>query len=134
MTKGLHFQSCLIRQSSATCAAGAEGTPCVFFGWWFIPWELWERGAWLIDIVVLPMRLQTPSAPIIIDLTSPLGFPCSVQYLAVHMRMCVRMALAETLRGQLYQASVRKHSLASAIVSGFGVRRCDGSISEAIAG
>jgi hypothetical protein len=27
--------------------------PCVLFGWWFSPWELW--GVWLVDIVVLPM-------------------------------------------------------------------------------
>ena len=30
---------------------------CVLLGWWFRPWELW-----LVDIV-LPMGLQTPSAP-----------------------------------------------------------------------
>jgi hypothetical protein len=33
--------------------------PCVFFGWWFSPWELW--GVWLVDIVVLPMGLHTLS-------------------------------------------------------------------------
>jgi hypothetical protein len=33
--------------------------PCVLLGWWFIPWELW--GYWLVDIIVLPMGLQTPS-------------------------------------------------------------------------
>jgi len=35
----------------------AMGTLCC----WFSPWELW--GIWLIDIVVLPMGLQIPSAP-----------------------------------------------------------------------
>ena len=30
------------------------------FDQWFSPWELW--GYWLFHIVVLPMRLQTPSA------------------------------------------------------------------------
>jgi hypothetical protein len=30
--------------------------PCVFFGWWFSPRELW--GVWLVDIVVPPIRLQ----------------------------------------------------------------------------
>ena len=29
--------------------------PCVFFGWWFSPWEL--LGYWLVHIVVLPMGL-----------------------------------------------------------------------------
>jgi hypothetical protein len=45
--------------------------PCVLFGWWFSPWELW--GYWLVDIVVLPMGLQTPSAPSVLSLTSPFG-------------------------------------------------------------
>jgi hypothetical protein len=36
--------------------------------------------------------------------------------------------LAEPLRGWLYQAPVSKHFLASAIVSGFGVCRWDGSL------
>ena len=31
--------------------------PCVLFGWWFSPWELWD--IWLVDTVVLPMGLQT---------------------------------------------------------------------------
>ena len=28
--------------------------PCVLFGWWFSPWELWR--SWLIHIVVPPLR------------------------------------------------------------------------------
>jgi hypothetical protein len=35
--------------------------PCVLFGWWFSPWEL--SGVWLVDTVVLPVGLQTTSAP-----------------------------------------------------------------------
>jgi hypothetical protein len=35
--------------------------PCVDFGWWFSPWDLW--GYWLVHIVVPPMGLQTLSAP-----------------------------------------------------------------------
>ena len=34
-TKELLFQRCQMRQSSATYPAGAMGTPCVLFGWWF---------------------------------------------------------------------------------------------------
>jgi hypothetical protein len=30
--------------------------PCVLFGWWFSPWELWG-GCLLVDIVVLSMGL-----------------------------------------------------------------------------
>jgi hypothetical protein len=36
-------------------------TPCVLFGWWFSPWELW--GYWLVRIVVPPLGLQTSSGP-----------------------------------------------------------------------
>jgi len=34
---------------------------CALFGWWFSPHELW--GVWLVDLVFLPMVLETPSAP-----------------------------------------------------------------------
>jgi hypothetical protein len=54
--------------------------PCVFFCWWFIPWELW--GSWLVDIVVPPMGFQIPSGPSVITPTPPLWFPCSVRHLA----------------------------------------------------
>ena len=43
--------------------------PCVLFDWWFSPWELW-----LVDIVVLPMGLQTSSVPSVLSLTPPLRF------------------------------------------------------------
>jgi hypothetical protein len=49
-------------------------SPCVLFGWWFSPWELWE--VWLVDTVVLPMRLQTPLAPSVLSLSPPLGNLC----------------------------------------------------------
>ena len=42
--------------------------PCVLFGWWVGPWELW-----LVDIVILPMGLKTSSAPSVLSLTFPLG-------------------------------------------------------------
>jgi len=38
-------------------------------------------GAWLVDIVVLPVKLKFPSAPPIFPLTTPFGSPCSVQQL-----------------------------------------------------
>jgi hypothetical protein len=53
---------------------------------------------WLIDIVVLPMRWQTP----------PLGSPWSIQWLSVSICLCICQALAEPLRRQLYQAPVSK--------------------------
>jgi hypothetical protein len=74
-------------------------------------------GVWLVDIVVLPMRLQTPSAPTVLALTSLLWSLRSVQCFAVYIHICIGQALAEPLRGQLYGASVSKHFLASASVS-----------------
>jgi hypothetical protein len=51
--------------------------PCVLFGQWFSPWEIW--GYWLVHILVHPMGLQTPSAPEFLPLAPPLGTLCSVQ-------------------------------------------------------
>ena len=64
--------------------------------------------------------LQTPSAPSVLSLIPPLRTPCSVQWLAVSICLCICQALAGPLRRQLYQAPFIKHFLASAIVSGFG--------------
>ena len=91
---------------------------CILFGWWFSPCELW--GVWLVDIVVLPMGLQTPSAPSVLSLTPPLGTLCSVQWLAVSIHLCICQPLAEPLRRQLYQAPVSIHLLASKIVPWLG--------------
>jgi len=53
-------------------------------------------GIWLVDIVVLPIVLKTPSAPSVFSLTSPLGSPCSVQWLAATTLICISSALAES--------------------------------------
>ena len=108
------------------------GTPCVRIGWWCSPWEL--CAFWFVDIVVLPMRLQTPSAPTDLALTSPIRVPCSVQCLAVYICICIGQVLAEPPRRHPYQAPVSKHFLASAIVSGFGVCIWDGSPGGAVSG
>jgi hypothetical protein len=109
--------------------------PCVLFGWWFSPWECWGGGG-LVGIILLPMGLQTPSAPSVLSLTSPLRTLCSVQWLAssIHLCICQAQALTEPLRRQLYQAPVSKHFLASAIVSGFGGCIWDGSPGGAVSG
>jgi hypothetical protein len=62
----------------------------------------------LVDIVGLPMGLQTPSAPPVLPLTPPLGTPYSDRWLAANIYLCIGQALAEPLRGQLYQAPVSK--------------------------
>jgi hypothetical protein len=45
--------------------------PCALLGWWISTWEFW--GSWLVNIVVLSMGLQAPSAPSVHSLTPPLG-------------------------------------------------------------
>jgi hypothetical protein len=74
----------------------------------------------LIDIVVLSTGLQTPSAPSVLSVTSPLGTRCSVQWLAASIRLCICQTPAGPLRRQLYQAPVSMHFLASTILSAIG--------------
>jgi hypothetical protein len=70
----------LMPDKAILCYIYSWGHGLLQFGWWFSPWELW--GVWLVDIVVLPIGLQTPSAPSVFSLNPPLGTPCSVQWLA----------------------------------------------------
>jgi hypothetical protein len=70
--------------------------PCILFGWWFSPWELW--GYWLVHIVFPPMGLQTPSAPWVLSLAPSLGTLCSIQWMSVSIHFCICQALAEPLR------------------------------------
>jgi hypothetical protein len=114
------------------CSWIHEVTLCVISGWWFSPWELW--GVWMVDIVVLPIGLQTPSAPSGLSLTPPLGTLCSVPCLADSIHLCICQALAEPLRRQLYQAPVSKYLLAPTIVSGFSVCLWDESPVVAVSG
>jgi hypothetical protein len=79
-----------------------------------------SSGYWLVHIFVPPMRRQTPSAPSVVSLAPPLRTPCSVQWLAESIHLCICQALTKPLRRQLYQAPVSKHLPASTIVSGFG--------------
>jgi len=70
-----------------------------------------SSGIWLVDIVVLTMGLQTPSAPSVFSLTPPLGSPCSIQWLAASILIYISKSLAEPLRGHPYLAPVNKHFL-----------------------
>jgi hypothetical protein len=122
---------CQTRPSSASYAAGAMGrSMCTL---WLVvsPWEL--CGGWLVDIV-LPIGMQTSSAPSVFSLTPLLGTPCSVQWLSASICLCICQVLAEPLRRQLYQAPVSMHLLASIIVSGFGDYIWDGSPGGAVSG
>jgi hypothetical protein len=81
----------------------------------------------LVDIVVPPVGLQTPSATWVLSLAPPLGTLCSVQWLAASIHSCICQALPEPLRRQLYQVPISINLLASTIVSGFGDCIWDGS-------
>ena len=131
-TKHLPSHWCHIRWSSDTYLAEPLNCPCILFVWWFSLWELW--GVWLVDIVVLPMGLQTPSSPSVLPLTPSLRSQCSVQGLDPSTCICIGQALAEPLRRQLYQAPVSKLFMVSAIGSGFGVCRWDESLGGTISG
>jgi hypothetical protein len=86
-----------------------------------VPCECWVReGVWLVDIVVFPIGLQTPSNPSVLSLIPLLRTPCSVQWLVVSIHLCICKALAGPLRRQLYQAPFSLHSLTSTKVCGFG--------------
>jgi len=82
---------------------------------------------WLIDNVVLPLGLQTPSDPSVFSLTPPLKSSCSVIWLAAAILICISRALEEPLRRHSYLIPVSKHFLASAIVTGFDGSIWDGS-------
>ena len=106
--------------------------PCVLLWWWLSPWKLW--GIWLVDIVVLPMELQIPSTPSVLSLTALLGTPCSVQWLAASIHLCICKALAGCLGRQLHQAPFSMHILASTIVSVFGNYICDEALGGTVSG
>ena len=89
---------------------------------------------WFDDIVVLILGLQTPSTPSVFSLSPSLWSPCSVQWFAASIPLCICQALAEPLRRQLYLAPVSKHFLASATVFGFGVCIWDGSGGGVVSG
>ena len=57
---------------------------------------------------------KAPSAPSALPLTPPLGFLCSVQWLALSIPICSCQGLTEPLSRQLYQPPVSKHILTSA--------------------
>jgi hypothetical protein len=52
----------------------------------------------LVDLVVLPRGLQTPSAPPVLALTPYLGSALSVQCLASCIHICIGQALTKLLR------------------------------------
>jgi hypothetical protein len=92
--------------------------PCVLFGWCFSSWELLEGGlvGWYC---CSSYGMLTPSTTSVLPLIPSLGTLYSVQWLAVSIHLCICQNLAKPLKRQIYQALVRKHFLALAIVSGY---------------
>jgi len=88
--------------------------PCVLFGWWNFLWGLWLILIVLIGIVLLSFSSFHPFSN-----SSYVGTDLSVQWLTASLQLCSSHALAEPLRGQLYQASVCMHLLVSATLSVF---------------
>ena len=88
----------------------------------------------MIDIVVLPVGMQTPSDPSFLPLTPPLWSLGLVQWLATSICICIGKALAKPLSRHPYQAHDNQYFLASAIVSGFGGCIWDGSQGGAVSG
>jgi len=76
----------------------------------------------LVDVIVFPMGIHTPSDPSVPSLTPPLGSPCSVRWLAASVCLCI------------CTAPVSKPFLASSIVSGFAGCVWDGSPGGAVSG
>jgi hypothetical protein len=81
-TKGLSSHRCPMRPSYI-CGWSLRSLHVYSLNCWFSPWKLW--GIWLVDTVVLPMGLQTPSAPSVLSLIPPLGTLGSVQSLAFNV-------------------------------------------------
>ena len=119
-TKSLPSQWCQISQSSTKYIARAMDWLMYTLWLWFSPWELW--GIWLVDTVVLPIGLHSPSAPSDLPLTLPLGSPGSFQWLAVSICIWLSQVLEEHLRRQLYQTPICKHFLAPATQMSFNGR------------
>jgi len=70
-------------------------------------------GVWLADIVVLPMVLQIPSAPSVFSLTTPLGSPCSVQWLAATILICVSRFLGRASQETPISSSCQQELLSN---------------------
>ena len=87
----------------------------------------------IVDII-LPMGLQSLLASSAIPLGLPLRYSCSVRWLVDGIYICISQVLVEPLREQTYQAPVNRCFLESAVVSGLGVDRWDGSLEGDVSG
>jgi hypothetical protein len=96
--KGLSSHWCPTRPSSATYAAGGHKSYHLYsLAGGLVP-GCSEGPVWLVDIVVLPMGLQTTLAPLVLSLIPPLESLCSVQWLAASIHLCICQALTEPFK------------------------------------
>ena len=109
-------------------------SPCVLFGWWFTSWEIWGWGVLAGLYCLSSYGLKTPSAPSVLFLTTPLGIPCSVPWLAASIHLCICHVLAEVLGIQIYQIPVSKHFSTPIIVSAFSDCIWDRFLGRAVSG
>jgi hypothetical protein len=84
--------------------------PRVLSNWWFSPWELWGGGS-LVGWCCCSYGAANPSAPSVLALTPTLESPRAGWCLTASIHICIGQALAEPLRGQLYQAPTYQHGL-----------------------
>ena len=113
--KGLSFHYYLTRPSSAIYEAGSMVPPCILLGWWFSFWELWGSGVWLVDIIVFPMELQTPSAPFSPFSNSTIGDPvlCSMvgcMQLPLYLTDSVRASYETVISGSFQHVLLVIHN------------------------
>ena len=83
-------------------------------------------------LLLLPDK--APSAYSVLPLSPSLGSLCSVQWLADSICICIGLYWQSLSGDSCYHDPVRKHFLASTIVSGFGVCMWNGSPGEAVCG
>jgi hypothetical protein len=77
-------------------------------------------GVWLIDIVVLPLGLQTTATPSVRTLTPLLGTLRLVQWLAANVNLCICKGSGRSSQETAIAGSFQHEVLDSTIVSGFG--------------
>ena len=96
-----------------TCAQGHEAAYVCSLVSGFVSWN--TEGPGLVDTVILPMGLQSSSAPLVIPLTLPYWSLASIQWLAVSVCICLSQLIVKPLRGQPCQGPVCMYNMTSEI-------------------
>ena len=88
-TKGFSSNGCQTRLSAAPYVVKTRDN--FMYSLWLVIWSLraWSGGVWLVHIVILPMGLQTPSAPSVLFLISSLGTTSLVPWMSMSIHLCI---------------------------------------------